>query len=78
MSAWGRQLRALFLQQFELDEDMLVPEMPVADLGIDSLELLEFCVELEYRFGIVVEEERLAACANLGEAVNYLSSLRAK
>ncbi len=44
---------------FQLERDALKPEAALADLGLDSLALMEFVFAVEDAFGLRIPEERL-------------------
>ena len=44
-------------------------EKPLADLGLDSLKLIEIVYELETFYQLDVDEERLAELENIGDLI---------
>ena len=56
----------------KLDSDL------VADLGFDSLEVLELVAELEQRFGITVPEEQIPASRTIAQVVAQVARLVAE
>jgi len=50
----------------------------VADLGFDSLEVLELVAELEQRFGITVPEEQIPASRTIAQVVAQVARLVAE
>jgi len=50
----------------------------VADLGFDSLEVLELVAELEHRFGIIVPEEQIPASRTVAQVVAEVARLVAE
>ena len=46
---------------------VLLPDTPLASLGIHSLRLIELVYELEVRFEVQVDEERLARLQTVGD-----------
>lgn len=52
-------VRGVLQSQFDLDPDRLEPATPLADLGLDSLSLMEFVFAIEDRFSLRIPEERL-------------------
>jgi acyl carrier protein len=58
------------LQAARADADSAValhPDTPLASLGMHSLRLIELVYELEVRFGVQVDEERLARLQTVGD-----------
>lgn len=52
-------VRGVLQSQFDLDPGRLEPATPLADLGLDSLSLMEFVFAIEDRFSLRIPEERL-------------------
>ena len=50
----------------------------VADLGFDSLEVLELVAELEDRFGITVSEDQIPAARTISQVVAHVARLVAE
>lgn len=44
----------------------------VNDLGADSLDVVEFIMEVEQEFGITIPDEEAGKMATVGDAVNYI------
>lgn len=54
------------------------PEMAAIDVpGWDSLSHTLLMLELESAFGVQLDLERVAHCANIGQLADYIDSLRA-
>ena len=47
-------------------------EAPLADLGIQSLDVISVLFEIEERWGVTIEEEDLPRMAKLGDVLDYL------
>lgn len=57
----------------------LRPEMNiVADLGMDSLALMDFCMALEDRLDISIPLHQLADVVSIGDLATTIDALRAK
>jgi acyl carrier protein len=48
----------------------------LADLTGDSLDMVEFVMELEETFGVIFDDDELARCKTVADLVRYLSQLR--
>jgi acyl carrier protein len=46
----------------------------VNDLGADSLDVVEFVMEVETQFGITIPDEDAGKLATVGDAVKYIDS----
>lgn len=49
---------------------------PISSFGLDSLETMEFIMGVEERFNIMLDEDAVNHCANLGELVALVSAAR--
>ena len=52
MNGTFERVRALMAKEFQLDPARVLPETPLAELGVDSLAALEFVFALENEFAI--------------------------
>ena len=46
----------------------------VNDLGADSLDVVEFVMEIESRFGITIPDEEAGKLVTVGDAVKYIEA----
>lgn len=53
-------------------EQAPAPETSLRDLGLDSLDVVEMCLELEEKFGIKFEYGELAAFQTVGDLYNAI------
>jgi len=60
----------------EFCEVLLVPDMALGSLGINSLQLVELVYELEVRFGLQVEEEQLVRLQTIGDLQSMFATAR--
>jgi len=51
------KIQSMLQKQFGLTAEQVGPERQLAELGIESLSVIEFMFELENEFGIEVSEE---------------------
>jgi acyl carrier protein len=58
-TAVADELAALAAEHLDLDRQSLVPEASLADLGIDSFQLIELVFAVEERFGVRVELDKV-------------------
>lgn len=57
-TTFGR-ITGILENDFQLEQDALKPDAALADLGLDSLALMEFVFAVEDAFGLRIPEERL-------------------
>jgi acyl carrier protein len=57
----------------EEDESRIQPETKVLDVrGVDSLERVEFVMELEEYFGVIIPDSKAADFSTVADVVAYL------
>ncbi|MDR3277436.1 MAG: acyl carrier protein [Oscillospiraceae bacterium] len=62
--------------QFETDSAKITEDTNiVADLGADSLDLVELVMEIENEYGISVTDEAIYGCKTVGELTRYIEGL---
>ncbi|MEO7086256.1 MAG: acyl carrier protein [Gemmatimonadaceae bacterium] len=69
-------IKALAAKQFGGDPESVNADLPVDQLGIDSLGFLEFLFELEDHFGFPIPQEAVANVHTLQELANVVDGLR--
>lgn len=70
------RMQKIIADQFSVDPDEITTETSFeADLGADSVDLVELVMSMEEEFDIgEVREEDLATLSTVGDCVNYLSN----
>jgi acyl carrier protein len=68
------RLRALLVKDYKLDPAALVPEAPLADLGIDSLGVAELMFNIEDEFKVTIPGDPVAL-QTIGDVVGYIDNL---
>ena len=58
-SATFAAITAVLTEQFQVEADKITSGTALADLGLDSLSLMEFVFAMEDRFNLRIPEERL-------------------
>jgi len=61
-------IRKLLIEKFDVKPEVIRPEATLADLGIDSLSVVEIVFDVSDHFGIDIPDERLKF-NTLGEVV---------
>jgi len=67
-------IREFLKDRLGVDPEKVVPEAPLADLGVDSLMLLELMFEFEDRFGIKLSND-LESPKTVGEMAKLMDGL---
>jgi acyl carrier protein len=70
-----RELSAIVRQEKNVPDDLLRPETPLADAGIDSLDSLTILFAIEERFKISVPDDRARAMKTFGDMIDIVESL---
>jgi acyl carrier protein len=61
-------LENIVLQGYEITEDTTFP-----DMGLDSLDKIELCMDLEDEFGIEIPDDAMGYIDTFGELVEFIS-----
>ncbi|MEL4106429.1 acyl carrier protein [Oscillospiraceae bacterium WX1] len=70
------KVRELLASQFELDISKISQDTDiVADLGADSLDLVEMIMMLEEEFGIVITDETIYGYKTVGEVTAFIENM---
>ncbi|UOO37601.1 acyl carrier protein [Oscillospiraceae bacterium CM] len=70
------KVRELLASQFELDISKISQDTDiVADLGADSLDLVEMIMMLEEEFGIVITDETIYGYKTVGEVTAFIENI---
>lgn len=70
------KLKEIIVNQFGIDMDELSEDTDiVADLGADSLDVVEMMMALEEEFGITIEDEKIAELKTIGDVVDCVESM---
>lgn len=71
-------IQEIIMEQLKIDDSLWHRELTFDELAVDSLQLLELVVALEQGLDTELDEERLAACETVGQAMDLvLESLEA-
>jgi len=69
------QLIAIVKREKNVSDDLLKPETPLADLGIDSLDSLTILFSIEEEFGIGIPDTKARAIKTLGDMIDAVQEL---
>ena len=68
------QLKELLVNELSVNADDITMDAElVSDLGINSLELADFVLLCEERFGVSIRDDDIHKFITVGDVVNYLS-----
>lgn len=68
------KIRAIISEQLDIDEDEIIREAALEDLGADSLDLVDIVMGIEDEFRIEVTEEAAANFVSVGDIVDFVEN----
>jgi len=73
MSTTFDQVKEIIKEKLTVSEDKITPKATfMNDLGADSLDVVEFVMAVEEKFGITIPDEDAGKMATVGDAVKYI------
>lgn len=69
-------VQKMIVERFGVQEEKVTEKMTFDDLGVDSLDVVELVMELEDRFGVQFEDEKIEELNSIEDAVQYIDQLR--
>lgn len=66
------KIRAIICDYFELSEDEVTPGTTFADIGADSLDMVDLAMSIEDDFRVEVTDEALEKFTSVEDVVNYI------
>ncbi|MDR1027608.1 MAG: acyl carrier protein [Rickettsiales bacterium] len=73
------RVKEIIKDKFGVSEDKITEKAAfVNDLGADSLDVVEFVMEVEQQFGITIPDEAAGKMATVGDAVKYIDENKKK
>lgn len=68
------KIASLLSERFDIDQDQIIMETNFQeDLQADSIDMVEFELELEDNFGEEIPDEEAAKIKTVGQAVTYIT-----
>ena len=68
------KIRDILAENFEVDKEKITDETNfTSDLDADSIDLVEFILQLEDEFGAEISDEDAEKIKTVGDAVNYVA-----
>lgn len=75
MSDVSSRVKAIIIDKFAVDENEVTLEANFTqDLGADSLDTVEFIMEIEKEFNIEVPDDEAEKITTVGECIKYIES----
>jgi acyl carrier protein len=69
------QVKEIIKDKLGVSDDKITEKAAfVNDLGADSLDVVEFVMEVESKFGITIPDEDAGKMATVGDAVKYIDA----
>ena len=69
------KIRDMLADNFEVDKDKITKDTNfTSDLDADSIDLVEFILQLEDEFGAEISDEDAEKIKTVGDAVNYVAN----
>ena len=73
------KLKAIIVEQFDVDEALVTPEADMQeDLGIDSLDVVDLIVIISEEFDTEIPDEAVDNIKTVGDIVAYIDSQQAE
>jgi acyl carrier protein len=70
------QLTQILVRKFQVPTEDIGPEATLNELGLDSLDLVEFALTIEKDLGVRVSDDDLAEAGQLDSVVDLVMSRR--
>ncbi|MBR6694395.1 MAG: acyl carrier protein [Clostridia bacterium] len=71
------KIRAILANQLDANEDDITMETDIAaDLGADSLDVVEMIMSIEDEFELEIPDENIENIKTVGDVVNYIQSIQ--
>lgn len=69
------KIKTLIADNFNVDQDKITENTNFTnDLDADSIDLVEFILQLEYEFGSEIPDDEAEKIKTVGDAVSYIKS----
>lgn len=73
------EVKKLIVEKLSVAEDKVTENAKfIDDLGADSLDVVEFVMEVEKKFGVEIPDDEAAKLNTVGDAVKYIDAQKAK
>ena len=70
------KIRTILADQLDVEQESITTETDIAaDLGADSLDVVEMMMSIEDEFDVEIPDEEIENIKTVGDVVNYIQSL---
>ena len=70
------KLKEIIAAQFGIDTDVISPDTDiVADLGADSLDVVEMMMALEEEYGVTIDDSKVAELKTVGDVAACVENM---
>lgn len=69
-------VQQMIVDRFGVQEETITEEMTFDDLGADSLDVVELVMEIEDKYNIQFDDDKIEELNNIGDAVRYIEQLK--
>ncbi len=69
---------AIIAAKISIEPLTIKEESTLADLGADSLDLMEIIMKIEEQFGVEIDDEKAESLKNVKSVIDYVQELRKK
>lgn len=66
------KVKTIICDYFELDEDEVNPETTFAEIGADSLDMVDLAMDIEDVFNVEVTEEALEKFVSVDDVIKFI------
>jgi len=66
------EINEFLIDEFEIEEDKLIPESTWKDMGIDSLDFIDIVVVVENVFGLIIKGEDMIGVKTLQQFYDFI------
>ena len=71
------RVKEIIVEQLNVEEDEVTPDAAFqADLGADSLDIVELIMALEEAFGVEISDEEAEKLQTVGAAIDFIEKLQ--
>lgn len=69
------KIKTILANQLDADEEKITMETDIAaDLGADSLDVVEMIMSIEDEFEVEIPDEQIESIKTVGDVVNYIQN----
>jgi len=72
MSLVSSEIIAILIEKFDFDDSTINPHVRLKDLGADSLDIVEFMVELENLYNLQIPDTAIESKTSIDEIIRYI------